>query len=316
MDEKPRERPWFQYHLSTAIVLMFAAAALLWLNLGLREHRLYGWPFHVYSYDFTYYDAAIGGYHVTPTTNDVAWLVANVVVCLLLLAGVGIMCERRLALLQRWPRPAVLVVELCCLVLCVLWNLSSPLSWYFSEDLAAPLVARVLSWLFLTFSAAWICEWWLGLRPETRRGVIVTLTLAVILGYTVLMLPWVGGMKSGGHSPRRDMLCGIQMALLHYENDYGCFPPDERPRKSSGQTLFEYLCAPLPPGGAPILSPRPGCFYVRPDGVTELRGPSGHRYLYRLMPSETTGRLEPVVEEIQPNRRPRDDSLRRRAVGP
>lgn len=33
MDEKPRKRPWFQFHLSTAVVLMFVAAGLLWLNM-------------------------------------------------------------------------------------------------------------------------------------------------------------------------------------------------------------------------------------------------------------------------------------------
>ena len=33
MDEKPKKRPWFQFHLSTAVVLMFVASGLLWLNL-------------------------------------------------------------------------------------------------------------------------------------------------------------------------------------------------------------------------------------------------------------------------------------------
>jgi len=32
MDEKPKKRPWFQFQLSTAVVLMFVAAGLLWLN--------------------------------------------------------------------------------------------------------------------------------------------------------------------------------------------------------------------------------------------------------------------------------------------
>jgi hypothetical protein len=35
MSDKPR-RPWFQIHLSTAIVLMFGAGALLWLNMRTR----------------------------------------------------------------------------------------------------------------------------------------------------------------------------------------------------------------------------------------------------------------------------------------
>jgi hypothetical protein len=33
MDEKPKKRPWFQFHLSTAVVLMFVAGGLLWANM-------------------------------------------------------------------------------------------------------------------------------------------------------------------------------------------------------------------------------------------------------------------------------------------
>ena len=33
---KPKRRAWFQFHLSTAIVLMFVAAGLLWLNMRAR----------------------------------------------------------------------------------------------------------------------------------------------------------------------------------------------------------------------------------------------------------------------------------------
>ncbi|MCY3017909.1 MAG: hypothetical protein NTW87_02605 [Planctomycetota bacterium] len=32
MDEKPKKRPWFQFHLSTAVVLMFVVGGLVWLN--------------------------------------------------------------------------------------------------------------------------------------------------------------------------------------------------------------------------------------------------------------------------------------------
>ena len=54
MDNKPKKRPWFQFHLSTAIILMFAAAGLLWLNMrpdvqatpfGSNELVAWGWPF-------------------------------------------------------------------------------------------------------------------------------------------------------------------------------------------------------------------------------------------------------------------------------
>lgn len=34
MSEQPKKRPWFQFHLSTAVALMFVAAGLLWLNMN------------------------------------------------------------------------------------------------------------------------------------------------------------------------------------------------------------------------------------------------------------------------------------------
>ena len=59
-DSKYRSVP-FQFHLSTAVMMMFVAAALLWLNLasGVKKvqvggapdewyiHKRYGWPFRV-----------------------------------------------------------------------------------------------------------------------------------------------------------------------------------------------------------------------------------------------------------------------------
>ena len=46
------KRRWFQIHLSTAIVLMFVAGGLVWLNV--RQHTVnfsvieYGWPMAAY----------------------------------------------------------------------------------------------------------------------------------------------------------------------------------------------------------------------------------------------------------------------------
>ncbi|MGD0091197.1 MAG: hypothetical protein ABSE73_14870 [Planctomycetota bacterium] len=41
MSEKPKKkRPWFQYHLSTAIVLMFVAGGLMWAN---RPYGVFIW---------------------------------------------------------------------------------------------------------------------------------------------------------------------------------------------------------------------------------------------------------------------------------
>jgi hypothetical protein len=66
MSEQPKKRPWLQFHLSTAVVLMFVAGGLLWLNmhengvvvvdgqgqqsgLGIGfECRTYGWPLTAY----------------------------------------------------------------------------------------------------------------------------------------------------------------------------------------------------------------------------------------------------------------------------
>jgi hypothetical protein len=50
------KRRWFQIHLSTAVVLMFVAGAMIWVNLawteaaiaGLDHHRLIGFPFSFY----------------------------------------------------------------------------------------------------------------------------------------------------------------------------------------------------------------------------------------------------------------------------
>ena len=65
MDAKPKKRPWFQFHLSTAVVLMFVASGLLWSNLRFTEFEVesgfpgsdsygtntyggYGWPMPFY----------------------------------------------------------------------------------------------------------------------------------------------------------------------------------------------------------------------------------------------------------------------------
>jgi len=37
-----KRRAWFQFHLSTALAVMFAAGGLIWANTATRD---YGWPF-------------------------------------------------------------------------------------------------------------------------------------------------------------------------------------------------------------------------------------------------------------------------------
>jgi len=53
MSDAPKRRPWFQYHLSTAIVVMFVASGLLYLNVrptameGCGDQAFqewHGWP--------------------------------------------------------------------------------------------------------------------------------------------------------------------------------------------------------------------------------------------------------------------------------
>jgi hypothetical protein len=50
MSDAPKKRRWFQYHLSTAVVVMFVASAFLLANLTPRRYGSqpddigYGWP--------------------------------------------------------------------------------------------------------------------------------------------------------------------------------------------------------------------------------------------------------------------------------
>ena len=63
-DDAPRKRPWFQIHLSTAVVLMVVAGVLVWANVRkpvvlIRNSRIIeldrmGWPWNA--------ESSIGGY--------------------------------------------------------------------------------------------------------------------------------------------------------------------------------------------------------------------------------------------------------------
>ena len=41
MTDAPKKRPWFQFHLSTAVVLMFVAGGLMWANTHCESYVLY-----------------------------------------------------------------------------------------------------------------------------------------------------------------------------------------------------------------------------------------------------------------------------------
>jgi hypothetical protein len=54
MSDAPKKRPWLRFHLSTAVVLMFVASGLLWLNLRqwerLGRYHDFGFPFVAVEY--------------------------------------------------------------------------------------------------------------------------------------------------------------------------------------------------------------------------------------------------------------------------
>jgi hypothetical protein len=93
--EKPRR--WFQFHLSTAIVLMFAASGLVWVNVVEYEFEpqiirelfsdghmpVCGWPFMYWrKYNF-----------VSGKTTEWIPLLGNIAVAALILAAVATVCE-------------------------------------------------------------------------------------------------------------------------------------------------------------------------------------------------------------------------------
>ncbi|MCY3018477.1 MAG: hypothetical protein NTW87_05535 [Planctomycetota bacterium] len=43
MTDAPKKRPWLQFHLSTAVVLMFVAGGLLWANTVPRDAHMTSW---------------------------------------------------------------------------------------------------------------------------------------------------------------------------------------------------------------------------------------------------------------------------------
>lgn len=104
MDEKPKKRPWFQFHLSTAVVLMFVAAGLMWLNITVFEGVLKtrepgksrGWPFGCwgeYTWSAYHWDELVQGPEHRVEVH--CWLVlCNLVVALLILCVVGFVCEQ------------------------------------------------------------------------------------------------------------------------------------------------------------------------------------------------------------------------------
>jgi hypothetical protein len=118
MSDQPKKRPLFQYHLSTAVVLMFVAAGLLWLNMRrdtVRERvrwgecgpqsYAYGWPFEAYCYAtpprLTTPEGDLFPGRVAPRSpplqSVVVWhrvgLLGDILVALAIVIAVGVFCE-------------------------------------------------------------------------------------------------------------------------------------------------------------------------------------------------------------------------------
>ena len=92
--DAPRKRPWFQIHLSTAVVLMVVAGGLVWANVALKSiygiYDSYGWPFDAFyarsNRSGGYFGIQIEGLHAGPALG-------NLIVTLAILTAVAVGCE-------------------------------------------------------------------------------------------------------------------------------------------------------------------------------------------------------------------------------
>ena len=104
MTDPPKKLPWFQYHLSTAIVMMFVASGLLWLNMQ-RNHHSYGWPLPFIAVWHVDYFSPSGPWESYEMRYDpIPWGIAlNVVIWLAIMLGVGVFCEWLIRRRERQP---------------------------------------------------------------------------------------------------------------------------------------------------------------------------------------------------------------------
>ncbi|MCY3020743.1 MAG: hypothetical protein NTW87_17130 [Planctomycetota bacterium] len=151
LSDAPKKGPWFQFHLSTAVVMMFAAGGVMYLNAlpiwhyageqnGQEEFEIsgYGWPCVVYDTGMSY------GPMRQPSWK---WSgpACNVVFMALVAAYVGMLCEWRN--IARWLRRGLLVSTLLGLLfggLCF---------WLFYAISTTPVVSLVS--LSITFKPGW-----------------------------------------------------------------------------------------------------------------------------------------------------------------
>jgi len=107
-DDAPRKRPWFRFHLSTCIVLMFVAGGVIWANVVPNQvpgktntkivpYRIYaveilGWPA---SYKRSWRLAVYSRRPLFSRPTEYAWdnLFLDVAIALSILAAVGFALE-------------------------------------------------------------------------------------------------------------------------------------------------------------------------------------------------------------------------------
>ena len=109
------KRLWFQLHLSTAVVLMFAAGGLIWINAEKREidvdlgHEIWmrthecGWPSVIWEGEGWSFIRPVGDYRFRPETWKANGLCWNIAVGLSLLFAIAVSCEI-LIRLRKKPR--------------------------------------------------------------------------------------------------------------------------------------------------------------------------------------------------------------------
>jgi hypothetical protein len=102
------KRPWFQYHLSTAIILMFVASGLLWLNLTESttiwrlddvpfSFRQWGWPFLWPHNPWAHSQP----YFISPSVDYYSPLIVDAAIATALLVFIAFVLEYRIRRQQR-----------------------------------------------------------------------------------------------------------------------------------------------------------------------------------------------------------------------
>ena len=117
MSDTPKKRPFFQFHLSTLIVLTFLAARLLWANMAGQEwvsqsnhaphvtycNTDYGWPVHSVT---RYFVTEVDGKRIEPShlVSDIwkwQWCACDAIVALAICGTIAFLLERRIRRRER-----------------------------------------------------------------------------------------------------------------------------------------------------------------------------------------------------------------------